>query len=69
MDDEIEVVENPKNKKLNIISLIIIITIFFGLGFYMIYVDGLDNIISLLKSVDYRWVLARCWYFNFMVYV
>lgn len=61
--------DNPskKSKKLNIISIILIIAIFVGLGIYMIHVDGLDNIITLLKSVDYRWVFARSWNFNFMV--
>lgn len=57
-----EVVENPnkkpKNKKINIISIILILAIFVGLTIYMITVDGLDNIIQLLKSVDYRWVFG-----------
>lgn len=57
-----EVVENPnkkpKNKKMNIISIILILAIFVGLTIYMITVDGLDNIIQLLKSVDYRWVFG-----------
>lgn len=61
--------QKPKNKKLNIISVILIFVIFIGLTLYMINVDGIDNIINLLKSVDYRWVLARCWDFNFMVYM
>lgn len=56
------VIENPskkpKNKKLNFISIILILAIFVGLTIYMIYVDGIDNIIQLLKSVDYRWVLG-----------
>jgi len=59
---EDEVVENPnkkpKNKKMNIISIILILAIFVGLTIYMITVDGLDNIIQLLKSVDYRWVFG-----------
>lgn len=62
-------IEKPKNKKMNIISVILIFIIFIGLTLYMINVDGLDNIINLLKSVDYRWVFARCWNFNFMVYM
>lgn len=48
----------PKNKKLNIISIILIVVIFIGLTAYMINVDGIDNIVNLLKSVDYRWVFA-----------
>ena len=48
-----EIVENPnekpKNKKMNIISIILILAIFVGLTIYMITVDGLDNIIQLLK--------------------
>ncbi len=59
--------EKPKNKRLNIISLLLIFIIFVGLAFYMIHVDGLDNIINLLKSVDYKWVAGRCNNFNFMV--
>ena len=31
---------------------------FTGLAIYMIYIDGMDNIIELLHSVDYKWVLA-----------
>lgn len=57
-----EIVENPnikpKNKRMNIISVLLILAIFVGLTIYMINVDGIDNIIQLLKSVDYRWVLA-----------
>lgn len=59
--------EKPKNKRLNIISLLLIFIIFVGLLIYMIYVDGLDNIITLLKSVDYNWVFARNWNFDFVV--
>lgn len=59
---EDEVLENPnkkpKNKKMNIISIILILAIFVGLTIYMITVDGIDNIIQLLKSVDYRWVFG-----------
>ena len=57
-----EVVEDPskkpKNKRLNVISIILIIAIFVGLTIYMVNVDGIDNIVNLLKTVDYRWVLA-----------
>ena len=50
--------KKPKNKKLNIISTLLILLIFIGLTAYMINVDGIDNIINLLKSVDYKWVFA-----------
>lgn len=40
-----------------ILNCILIITIFLGLLIYMIYVDGIDNILNLLTIVDYRWVV------------
>ena len=46
------------NKKRIIINILLIALIFIGLAIYMINVDGIDNIINLLKVVDYRWVLA-----------
>lgn len=61
MNDDVEIQnpsQKPKNKRLNIISLLLIFIIFLGLTIYMINVDGIDNIINLLKSVDYSWVLA-----------
>ena len=63
---------NNNNEPINptkIISIILIIIIFIGLALYMIHVDGLDNIITLLKSVDYKWVGGRCYNINFMVYM
>ena len=48
----------PENKKITILNFILIIVIFVGLLTYMITVDGIDNIISVLDKVDYRWVLA-----------
>lgn len=56
--------EKPGNKKLTIINIILIAIIFIGLTIYMITVDGLDNIINLLKSVDYRWVITGVRMFN-----
>lgn len=50
-------VQKP-NKKMTIINFILIGIIFIGLFIYMITVDGIDNIVSLLHSVDYRWVFA-----------
>lgn len=49
----------PANKKMTILNFIIIIVICAGLLIYMITVDGVDNIINVLKTVDYRWVVAR----------
>ena len=61
--DNLEEIENeqmneqkPANKKTTIINFLIIVLIFVGLTIYMIKVDGIDNIIALLKQVDYRWV-------------
>lgn len=48
----------PENKRTTILSFILIIIIFVGLLIYMITVDGIENIINVLNSVDYRWVLA-----------
>lgn len=56
VEDEANV--KPENKKITILNFILIIVIFVGLLIYMITVDGIDNIISVLNKVDYRWVLA-----------
>ena len=48
--------KNPTDKKMTIINFIFIIAIFTVLLVYMIKVDGLDNIIKILKTVDYKWV-------------
>ena len=48
----------PENKKMTILNFILIFVIFVGLLIYMIMVDGIENIIKVLNSVDYRWVLA-----------
>ena len=52
-----EVEQKPVNKKMTIFNFLLIIVIFVGLFIYMISVDGIDNIINVLKSVDYKWVL------------
>lgn len=58
-DDLQESIENkPTNKKSAILNLGLIFIIFLGLFIYMIKVDGIENIMNVLKSVDYRWVLA-----------
>ena len=59
--ENIEEIENqneakPANKKVTIINFIIIAVICIGLFAYMIWVDGIENIVNLLKQVDYRWV-------------
>ena len=48
----------PANKKVIFFNFLLIIVIFIGLFIYMINVDGIDNIITLLQSVDYKWVIA-----------
>ena len=57
-DIESQINQKPVNKKVAIINFILIFVIFIGLFIYMVKVDGLDNIIQLLHSVDYKWVIA-----------
>lgn len=45
------------SKKATIFYFGLIIVIFIGLFIYMIAVDGMENIISVLHQVDYRWVI------------
>lgn len=47
---------NAKDKKLLTFNIIFIVCIFVGIFIYMIKVDGIDNIIKLLQTVNYRWV-------------
>ncbi len=49
--------KKPVNKKMTIINFTLILVIFIGLLIYMFSVDGIDNIMQVLKSVDYRWVM------------
>ena len=59
--EQTQLVDNKNfvsNKRINIINFILITVIFIGLFIYMIVVDGIENIITLLKSVNYWWVLA-----------
>ena len=56
--EELREETKPVNKKMTILNFIIIIVIFVGLIIYMINVDGLENIINLLHSVDYKWVFG-----------
>ena len=57
-DNENEQIKKPVDKKLAIFNFGLIIVIFIGLFIYMVKVDGLDNIIELLQTVDYKWVVA-----------
>ena len=50
--------KDKKNKKKMIFNFILIAIIFIGLTIYMISVDGIDNIINVLTSVNYLWVIA-----------
>lgn len=51
-------VDKSKDKKFTIFNIALIVLIFAGLLAYMIIVDGLDNILKVLNSVNYYWVLA-----------
>lgn len=46
------------NKKTSILNVSLIVIIFLGLFIYMLKVDGMENMIHVLNSVDYRWVVA-----------
>ena len=46
------------NKKVIIFDIIFIIAIFVGIFIYMMNTDGAENIGELLRTADYRWVLA-----------
>ena len=48
--------EKPVNKKMTALNFVLIVVIFVGLLIYMIFVDGLDNILQILSNVDYKWV-------------
>ena len=62
----------PANKKTIFLNIALIIFIFVGLFTYMIFVDGLDNILNLLTKVNYLYVLGglfcliMMWLFNGM---
>lgn len=47
-----------KDKIWNIINVAFIIFVFFGLLGYIFMVDGIENIVSILKHVNYWWLIA-----------
>lgn len=49
-------VEKSRNKKFTIFNFVLILGIFVGLLGYMFVVDGINNILLVLKSVNYFWV-------------
>lgn len=51
-------ISKPANKKIAKLNFIFIIAIFVGLIIYMLKVDGIDNIIKVMREVDYKWVVA-----------
>lgn len=54
-----QVIEVRETKKRKIFfNFLLIIVICVGLLIYMLKVDGIENIIKVLNSVDYRWVFA-----------
>lgn len=58
IEEEIHQEIKPANKKLTIFNFVLIVIIFVGLFIYMVCVDGMDNIITVLHQVDYKWVLG-----------
>jgi len=57
--ESIDTIESKKpTKKTSILNLGLIIIIFIILLVYMIKVDGIENIIGILNSVNYMWVIA-----------
>ena len=58
IEEEIQQEIKPANKKLTIFNFVLIVIIFVGLFIYMVCVDGMDNIITVLHQVDYKWVLG-----------
>lgn len=57
--EEIEMeIKKPVSKKVVILNVLIIVAIFVALIIYMVMVDGIDNIIQIIKTIDYRWFFA-----------
>lgn len=67
LEEELEKKVTHKNKKSIFLNFLLILIIFVGLFVYMITVDGMDNLLSILKTVNYGWVIAGlgcmvlCW--------
>ena len=57
MDTFEKQVNKSKDKKFTIFNIVLIVAIFIGLFAYMIVVDGIENILLILQSVNYTWVL------------
>lgn len=55
MEEQKEPIKN--DKKIYGINILIIVLIFIAIFTYMIKVDGKDNLIQLLHTADYKWVL------------
>lgn len=51
-------IKKSKDKKFTIFNILLIVTICVGLLIYMVKVDGIDNIVLVLQSVNYYWVIA-----------
>lgn len=57
-ENDFQDLNSKKNKKIYIINIALIIAIFIALFIYLITVEGLENIKTLLNSANYLWVLA-----------
>lgn len=77
IEEDIALDENLKkqlkksnDKRLTTFNILLIIAIFSGLLIYMLLVDGIDNILLMLHSVDYFWVfmgiicMLLSWFFE-----
>ncbi len=51
-------VKKSKDKRFTFFNVVLIVAIFIGLFIYMIMVDGIHNILLVLQSVNYAWVVA-----------
>lgn len=47
-----------KSKIGNIINILFVILVFVGLVVYLLAVDGIENVVQILRSVDYWWLTA-----------
>lgn len=51
-------VKKSKDKRFTFFNVVLIVVIFIGLFIYMVMVDGIHNILLVLQSVNYAWVVA-----------